>query len=302
MSQRGPSTLSEHELALLDAAVEAALESGDDSSLTVLGYGEVSCVVAWGGFACKRLPPFPDARAVEAYRVVLDDYLAILTERGVRPVRTELRHRPREGGGLSVFCLQPILEPEALGPHRLRAESPAGREALLHAVLGAAFGCVDDEVGLDGQLSNWAWSEGELAYLDVTTPLLRDESGGERLDTELFLASLPWLMRPAVRRFALPEILGRYRRPRDVAVDFVANLLKEQLDDCVELALDVANDELAARSDSVAPVTRREVDAYYRSDARMWGILQWLRRVDRSYQRRVRGRVYPFLLPGNIRR
>jgi hypothetical protein len=34
----------------------------------------------------------------------------------------------------------------------------------------------------------------------------------------------------------------------------------------------------------------------------MWALLQILRRVDRSWQRGVRRRSYPFLLPGRIAR
>jgi hypothetical protein len=34
----------------------------------------------------------------------------------------------------------------------------------------------------------------------------------------------------------------------------------------------------------------------------MWGLLQRLRRIDRSWQRRVRRRQYPFLLPGKVER
>ena len=40
----------------------------------------------------------------------------------------------------------------------------------------------------------------------------------------------------------------------------------------------------------------------YASDARLWEVLLRLRRLDRAWQRRVRRREYPFLLPGRIDR
>ena len=50
------------------------------------------------------------------------------------------------------------------------------------------------------------------------------------------------------------------------------------------------------------PITVREVRAYYRGDARLWTLLQALRRADRWWQLKVRRRPYPFLLPGKIER
>ena len=47
---------------------------------------------------------------------------------------------------------------------------------------------------------------------------------------------------------------------------------------------------------------RNEVLLGLRADARMWALLQRLRRADRWWQRRVRRRQYPFLLPGEVQR
>ena len=50
------------------------------------------------------------------------------------------------------------------------------------------------------------------------------------------------------------------------------------------------------------PITLSEVRRYYRGDARTWAQLLRLRRADRFWQRKVRRRAYPFLLPGRIER
>jgi hypothetical protein len=158
------------------------------------------------------------------------------------------------------------------------------------------LGVVDERVGLDAQLSNWAVSDGRLTYFDVTTPLLRRADGSEALDTGVFLASLPWMLRAPVRRFVLADIMERYHDPRTVVLDLAANLVKEQLDDRI-------GPVLAAVGDRVDPaLTEAEVRADYRSDARTWSLLQSLRRADRSWQQRVRRRTYPFLLPARIER
>jgi hypothetical protein len=50
------------------------------------------------------------------------------------------------------------------------------------------------------------------------------------------------------------------------------------------------------------PISAAETERYCRDDARMWDLLQRLRRADRWWQRTVRRRPYPFLLPPRIER
>lgn len=289
--------LGARDLAELDAAIDRALASGDQTTLDVLGYGEITSVVAWRGWACKRLPLFRDRDAIDTYRAVFDAYVGALRHHDVIPVDTVLREHARDDGMVSVFCVQPALPAAALAPAALADADAATAERQLGDIIHRIFECVCPAVGLDGQLSNWAWLDGELRYLDLTTPLLRDPTGASLLDTDLFLASLPWALRGAIKRFALPGILDRYHDPRQVAMDLTANLLKERLEKFAPLAIDLANRRL--HND---PIHLSDVRRYYRSDARFWAGLQLLRRADRGWQRRVRRRVYPFLLPGRIQR
>jgi len=80
------------------------------------------------------------------------------------------------------------------------------------------------------QLSNWAVVDGQLVYLDVTTPLLRDEAGRERLDVDVFLASLPWALRVVVKRLVL-KASSTPTTHRGCHPDLLANLVKEGLGD-----------------------------------------------------------------------
>jgi hypothetical protein len=130
----------------------------------------------------------------------------------------------------------------------------------------------------------------------VTTPLLRDAERRERLDTELFMASLPAAFRPVVRRFMLDDILDPYYAPRPAALDVAGNLHKEGLARWVPDLVELANARLGIDLDI------DEVRRYYRRDARLWSLLQRARRVDRAWQRHVRRRPYPFLLPGPVDR
>lgn len=286
------------ELEQVERSVGLALERADAGGLRVLGYGEISLVLGWPGdvprWACKRLPPFPDASAADRFVSVLDRYLAELDARGVHVVETATDRIPLPGGRIALYCVQPVVPSEALGP--VIVADGSGAEELLRAIVDTALAVVDDRVGLDAQLSNWATVDGRLTYFDVTTPLLRTPDGESELDTTVFLASLPWLLRAPVRRFVLPDIIGRYHAPRTVVLDLAANLVKERLDAWIPAVLDAAGDRVTPR------LTETEVRADYRSDARTWDLLQRVRRVDRTWQRGIRRRPYPFLLPDRIDR
>ena len=152
------------------------------------------------------------------------------------------------------------------------------------------------QVGIDGQLSNWAVDGDEVAMLDVTTPMLKDAAGRNRLDMELFLAAVPPPVRPLFRRYVVPSVVDKYHDPRGVTVDLIANLLKEGLESHIELFLEIANRHLSQ------PIGAAEVRRYYDWDARVWTAWQAMRRCDRFVRLRLLGQPYPFLLPDRIER
>ena len=287
-------------LTQLEEEVVRALRTDDDSHLTVLGYGEISTVILYfttdEEVACKRLPLFDNRDRFESYGRIFERYLDRLGEVGVEVVPSRLSAVEREDGRLAVYCVQPRLESRQLMPVVLREASVGEGIALFDELLDRFEGAVSEGLGLDCQLSNWARCDGRLVYLDVTTPLMRDESGRELLDVELFLASLPAFLRAIVRRFMMSAILDKYYSLRGVVLDFLGNLIKEGLNRWIPTFLARANRRLE-RTFSL-----REVERYYRSDARMWALLQRVRRLDRIWQRKIRRRPYPFLLPGRIER
>ena len=285
--------IADDELAALEDGVQLALRRCDPSMLDLLGEGEISLVLRAGSsgeWACKRLPPFPSFESAERYSGTIDEYTAALARRSVDVVATDLRQVVDASGAIVLYCVQPVLPASALAVSVVRNEPP-GAPSLLADIVETVFSAVDEQVGLDAQLSNWAVADGRLRYFDITTPLLRDRDGTSQIDTEVFLASMPWVLRPPVRRFVVPGIIDRYHEPRSVARDLAANLFKEGLDDLVPVVVEEVNHRVDR------PLTVEEVRRDRRSDARTWELLQAIRRVDRVWQRRVRRRTYPFLLP-----
>jgi hypothetical protein len=293
MSTRG-------DLERLEAEVEHALATGDASHLEVVGYGEITLVVRWTvagrQVACKRLPGLAGDAAFSAYRSCVASYIARLAERGVVVPETTVEAVPRRDGSVTAYCVQPVLPAGSLLPRCLRSATAAEVREILGTLVERIAGCIDGRLGLDAQLSNWAWVDGGLRYLDISTPFERDDRGRESFDVELHLASVPWALRGAVRRFALGAILDKYYDRRGALLDLAGNLHKERLAQLLPEVLEAVNRVVEP------PITAEEAERYYRDDARMWELLQRLRRADRWWQRCVRRRPYPFLLPGSIAR
>ena len=299
-TETGLAGLSNDELRRLEDLVEAALSSGDERGLPVLGYGEISLVLSWppgdGRFACKRLPPFRSRERLDAYRATLDDYLEALGAAGVRVVETEMRAVELHDGTVAGYVVQPMLPAEHLATTTLRRADPEAGHPLIEAVASATTAAVGPHLGLDAQLANWTWDGDELTYFDVSTPLIWSPEGDSQLDLDLLADAYPAILRWPLRHSVAPGILDTYRDLRKVYLDLAGNLLKERLEGWLPAFLDSFN----ARVDE--QLTENEVRRHYRSDARLWAALLRIRRLDRAWRRRVRRRPYPFLLPGPIER
>jgi len=289
------------DFALLEQLVEHALVTGDTGALHVLGYGEISCVLAWpdanGPWACKRLPAFDTPERLDTYRTRFGEYVTALQQLGVNVQDSRLEVVPSSDGA-SVYIVQPSIAPELMAPAVLRQASERDGRAMLEALVDRIVAVVSPTVGLDAQLSNWALVDDELLYFDISTQLLRDDKGRDLLDTDLFISSLPAVLRPVVRHVLLGSILDQFFTARGTALDLIANLYKEELGAWVPAAVAVANERLTGEN----PLSEVEVQRYYRRDMRVWGMLQTMRRIDRTWQRKVRRRRYRFLLPGRINR
>lgn len=292
MSQAATSAHPRLDLEKLDAAVEAAIRAGDAGSLRVLGYGEMTLVLGWPPespeVAVKRLPPFRDRDQLERYRSLIAGYVDELERRGVKVVPTDVVST--DGPRPHAYLIQPLVPREALLDRVLASAEDARGAALLATLVDRVTEAVDERVGLDAQVANWAVAGDELADLDISTPLMRSDDGRDLLDLSLFLSIYPAGLRRPLRRVA-HEVMGQYHDPRHVLVDIASNLVKERLARWFPALLDAANEQVAPA------ISEAEVRAYFARDKHLWLLMQRLRRADRAWQRRVRRRAYPFLLP-----
>jgi hypothetical protein len=282
------------DLEALEAEVVHAIATGDASRLNVAGHGEISLVLGWPPtnpeVVCKRLPPFRDVAAYRSYRDVVLRYVDELRGRGVHVVETELRHLVRRDDHVVGFHVQPRLPADRLGTEVLRSGVSKDGQSLLEAVIATVDGATDARLGIDAQLSNWMWLDAVPWQIDLTTPFLLDDNRRPSFDLTPFLAPLPAVARPIVRR-EMAKLILRWTTSRGALLDLAANLLKEDLNDWLAPALRTINAHVSPA------ITEAEAERVHLEDRRLWPLLFHLEHVNRWWQRRIRRREFDFLLP-----
>jgi hypothetical protein len=294
----------------------------------VLGYGEISTVLeieidGLRELACKRMPMFLNEMEVENYLKLYREYIEMLRQRvglNVVPGDTVWIRDP-ECERVTAYILQEKIPPGTIGHQAIHAISKEEILILVRAALTEMKKVFDFnrenrgqiEIGLDGQISNWAIvgfdpktptleEPVKLLYFDTSTPLMR-KNGQEQLDPELFLRSAPSFLVWILRLLFVEDLLTRYYDFRRVAVDLIANFYKEQRP---ELIPDLVNEvnNLLSSSDSeegFTPITTKEIKSYYREDALIWRLYLAFRKVDRFLHGLLR-RDYPYVLPDKVKR
>ena len=173
------------ELRALEDEVTAALASQDTDRLPLLGHGEISLVLGWPpgdapGWRASGSRP-SGRRRVRALR----DGRGPLHRRAAgrrRPVvETDLHHLVRPDGGWWASTSSRRCRAVRSG----RRSSATVTRSVGHPSWRPSptrWSGTAPRLGVDAQLSNWAWLDGEPWQLDLTTPFLLDERGGPEFD------------------------------------------------------------------------------------------------------------------------
>jgi hypothetical protein len=279
----------------------------------ILGYGEISSIFAIEGMpavAFKRMPIFSTVPEAESYAAMFHTYSRHLTEAGLTLPAQATAVVPSAGGGVVLYIVQRQLPDQDFGHHFIHAADRDDVLLLIRDIVALidgvwAFNATRKphlELALDGQLSNWVRSTQEppraVLYIDTSTPLFRID-GREQLDPEKLLKSAPGALRWILRRFFLDDVMNRYYSHRDVVVDLIANLYKEQRPDLIVPVTETINHYSTVLD---RPIPPEAVDRYYRSDRIIWTLFLAFRRMDRWLSRYLLRRRYEFILPGPIKR
>lgn len=279
-------------------------------SAQVLGYGEISTVFAIGNdenHAFKRMPLFDSRLAAQTYAADYRRYCGWLRDAGLKLPEdsTEIIELP--GRPVVLYIVQQQLRRDWFAHHLIHHITEDELELIISLIVKEIVKVwrfnkehqPELELAIDGQLSNWVFTnDGTLYYVDTSTPLFR-LSGEEQLDPELFLKSAPSFLRWIIRLFFLKDVMNRYYDPRQVFIDLAANLHKEQRSDMVPKTVEIINRDLDSELD---PLTVDEVEKYYKGDKIIWSLFLAFRRFDRWLKTTILRKRYEFILPGKIKR
>ena len=287
---------------------------GGEIPAEVLGYGEISAILKISGMpdiAFKRLPPFANNAQRDDYQQGVIRYCHELKNRfDIDVVEFEFCPLNNVKGESILYMAQPCLDGDGFGNAQVAALSGSDLMECISPVIDTYLHIAKIQgekdgfkLGIDGQISNWHFRPlaQKPRYVDISTPFLR-QNGKEVMDPELFLQAVPKLLSGLVKKLFLQEVLDRYYDMRAVLIDLLANLHKEQQAEKIDLLVLLINQKISEQGVNIKPITRKEVDDYYKSDARIWRLFLALRRLDRFVTTKFLRRTYNFILPGAIQR
>lgn len=293
--------------------------TGSSIQVKIIGYGEMSAIFLFDKMpelAVKRMPPFYNSQEISLYKSNINKYCRFLREKfniNTAPYYfVEIVNRYSEH---ILYIVQNRLDADSIGNNFIQDCSNEKLAIVLKAVLDKMILIwqwnrenKDMIFGLDGQISNWSFNFDtdnniDPVYFDYTTPFIR-KNGVELLDPEMFLKSCPSFLVWIVRWRFLQEVLDRYYDLRLVLIDLIANFHKEAQASKIPFALEVINRYMDQNASDLKmqPITKLEVDKYYKDDAFIWKLFLSLRRLDCFIKTKIFRGKYDFILPGKIDR
>lgn len=281
------------DIAEIENVVRRAIDRRQPDLLELVGFGEFSLALRWTSngtdFVVKRVPPFPDVESAAAYCELTRDYIKVIEASGIRCVETDLLRLDRADGSSVVYHCQPLLDASLLVSNILRETEPRDDHPAVEAVVAAVGDIVNEQVALDAQCANWYWHDRQVWYLDLSTPLLLDDSKMVRFEIAGFAREYPLFFRPVVKGELL-RLVPHYTELGHVLHDLVANLHREDL---VQWGHPFAQ---ASYRRYGIDISLEKAAKMFRGDKRLFPWLQWLRRAQRFWIQNT-GRRYDSMLP-----
>ena len=297
----------------------------------ILGIGEITTTIEligdgapfrqvgnnrWAHLAVKKAPSFPDKASAEKYAQLCYEYEDFLTNTlGITTPYAQHKLMPAKDGRWLVYNLQERLSRESIACLIIQVANQKQIEAIFTRLLAELKKVFlwnlmhpEYQIGFDAQIPNWAFpefqlekdiKEGEpLLYIDTSTPLIR-RNGEEQLDAEVFIKSVPALLRPIIRHTLLKEVIDRYYRPRDVVLDLLASFITHHRPDLVPRMVELANQwiENELGEINIAPFNQKEIFSYNYQDVLIWKFFRQMKRMDRFITEKIFKKTYEQRLP-----
>lgn len=289
-------------------------------------------------YAVKKMPTFPSVEEAQKYMEIFHEYNKIIRDEiGIKVPLWGVWSKPLPDGKAVVYNWQERLPQHSIAStviKKLDNDSSRKLIRLLIQKTASVFkynlSAPTTLIGFDAQLPNWSIvgikprhyhisGDEELIYLDTSTPLMRrkitDKSlpqnveginekflkcyDGDLLNTEIFLKSVPFFLRPIVRATALREVVNRYYLPRKVITDIIASLYLYERPDLIPQTVEDINKfiESELAEFHIKPFSVEEIESYHKTDTIIWVFFRAVKRFDRWLKEDILGKKYEQRLP-----
>ena len=303
-------SLTKSELQKFESGLNPTVIEQSTIPAEVIGYGEISTVFEIQGDnqnAYKRLPLFDNQKIAEDYTQIYDSYCNYLKKIGLNLPDDQTVIITQVNRSVVLYIVQKKHNPERFAHILTKSYNELQFIKLINKISVEIekvwkFNSENisiKELAIDGQLSNWILSEDDkIFYIDTSTPLFKLDCI-EQLNPDLILKTAPSFLRWILRLFFLKDVMNRYYERRQVYMDLIANLYKEQRADLIPIAIETINVYL---KNDEKPITIKEVEKYYKEDKLIWTLFLAFRRFDKWLTTKILRRRYEFILPGKIKR
>jgi len=286
--------VTDDELLAIEKKVQAAQENRSLDGLNVYGFGEVSIALGWPTedprFIAKRMVPSTSAAGMEVPWKAIHAFTDGIEASEGKVLPFETRSIRRSDGNYLGYIVQPIVPKEELAETVLKTETPQPFHPLLIAVRDFVVDCSDDNLALDAQIPNFAWKDGEVQLLDISSPAWFDSNG--KLDfpsMNLATSLVPTLIRPAFRK-GVSDILALYRGKQGSLTQTVVFLNRIGAQDWIPAAIETFNEVLDE------PIEISSVNEIWAQNVKDFPRVKKMCMAQRSWQEKVRRKPYEFLI------
>lgn len=196
--------VTDQELAAIETAFQAALAERSIDGLRVMGYGEIGMALGWPfdepTTVVKRLPSSPELTQSQTLLDFIERYEQAVA-RFVTLTPTSKRTITNAKGRTVPFLIQPLLPKHSLAEEVLATTEPVANHPLVIAIRDAVVAAnTDGAQAIDCQFSNFAWTDGQLAYFDTGSPLLYNPDGSPEIELGNYKQVLPTALMPVLQK------------------------------------------------------------------------------------------------------
>ncbi len=288
-----PPTVTDDELAALEAQVQSGLERRSLAGLNVLGFGEIGVAIGYPETeptaVVKRVPAVKDRSEIESWFTYLEDYEVLVGEH-VEVAPTAKRVIASGDGRWVGYLIQPRYPATVLVENILAAEEPTEDHPIVVAVRDVALAAIEDgRAAIDTQFSNFVWIDGALTTIDCGSPFLYKPDGSPDYRVGAYSDAMPAALRPVVVKLAT-KITAEVGTPAGNLELAALSIVRIDQQRWLESVLATFNQRLDDPIDTATVIARFD---------KLHGEMQQIKRLgklQRAWLEKVRRRRYEFFI------